>query len=73
MNLNNKIDSKHNPILTHDGFGDYFEAKSERDTRSRARFLPMIGAVLQILQMLALEAVCLLTRSLHSSHITCPT
>merc|ERR1719189_2101002 len=53
--------------------GDYFDTKRERDTLSSARFLPIIGAVLQILQMLVLEAVCRFTRSLHSSHITCPT
>ena len=51
----------------------YFVPKSDLEILSRARFLPIIGTDLQIVQILVLDDICFLTRSLQSSQITCPT
>ena len=62
------------PIKNSDFFNLHlFGLKSSLAIFSSARFLPMIGDVLQMLQMLVALAVCLLTFSLQTSHITCPT
>ena len=51
----------------------YFVPNSDLEILSRARFLPIIGTDLQIVQILVLDDICFLTRSLQSSQITCPT